>query len=297
MGNENTSLKSAIKHVVNYYAYFDYAPSLDELHLFLSIKTTKQILTKILQESIKNGEIITKNGRYALQGHRIFIEKYDGKKEISEHKMGSISLYLSVVSKFSVIQLVGLSGSIAMRDADPDDDIDLFIITKKSRMWTARFLCFFTAMILGLRRKRNQKKAANKVCLNLFFDERELLVPSYKRNEYTAHEVIQMKPLINKNHTYETFLRANNWVKDYFPNVSSSSLRARCGNLNFDLGIASPALKSRIAMTIGETIEIFLKIFQLFFINRHKTTEIITSTQLWFYPQDFEKKLKLKKLI
>ena len=32
----------------------------------------------------------------------------------------------------------------------------------------------------------------------MFFDERELSLPLAKRNNYTAHEVLQMKPLINK---------------------------------------------------------------------------------------------------
>ena len=36
----------------------------------------------------------------------------------------------------------------------------------------------------------------NKVCLNLFFDESDLAVPKFKRSEYVAHEVLQMKPLV-----------------------------------------------------------------------------------------------------
>jgi hypothetical protein len=44
---------------------------------------------------------------------------------------------------------------------------------------------------------------------------------------------------------------------------------------------------------LGDVVEYILKKFQLFLINRHRTKEIITKSQLWFHPDDFEKKIKL----
>ncbi len=38
-------------------------------------------------------------------------------------------------------------------------------------------------------------------------------------------------------------------------------------------------------------MEKILKGLQLYFINRHKTSEIILDTQLWFHPDDFGKKI------
>jgi hypothetical protein len=40
-----------------------------------------------------------------------------------------------------------------------------------------------------------------------------------------------------------------------------------------------------------DIFEQLARVFQLYFINKHKTKERISKTQLWFYPRDFEAKL------
>jgi len=42
---------------------------------------------------------------------------------------------------------------------------------------------------------------------------------------------------------------------------------------------------------LAEGIETLIKNLQLMLINRHKTSEIITDTQLWFFPDDYELKI------
>ncbi|MCS6956816.1 MAG: hypothetical protein NZM02_03175, partial [Patescibacteria group bacterium] len=42
----------------------------------------------------------------------------------------------------------------------------------------------------------------------------------------------------------------------------------------------------------GDWVENLLKKFQLSLINKHRTSEIITDSQLWFHPVDFEKKIR-----
>ena len=50
-----------------------------------------------------------------------------------------------------------------------------------------------------------------------------------------------------------------------------------------------------IAMNLrADDLESKLKKLQLQLINKHKTTELITDSQLWFHPDDFEKKLTKK---
>ena len=43
-----------------------------------------------------------------------------------------------------------------------------------------------------------------------------------------------------------------------------------------------------------DKVESVLKKLQLFSINKHKTSELITDSQLWFHPEDFEKKIKAR---
>lgn len=224
------------------------------------------------------------------------------KYQISKRKLNNwrYKAYIRLLSFFPQIRLVGLSGSISMMNAKEDDDIDLFIITAKNRLFTGRFVALVLAQLLGLRRHRQLAKldTVNKICLNLFFDESNLKVPKFKQTEFVGHEVLQMKPIINKDQTYEKFLNANEWVFKLFPNAihtiskikdQRSKTNSKFKTLSFKLGFNILTL---IFELLGGLLERLLKSFQLTFINRHRTTEIITSSQLWFHPDDFEKKIK-----
>jgi len=238
--------------------------------------------------------------------------QYSIGRKVSKRKLQNwpYRSYIKLLSLFPQIKLVGLSGSISMMNASEEDDIDLFIITAKNRLFTGRFIALVLAQILRLRRSRDSAKQflshesltsasrgplesekiafasshqhKNKVCLNLFFDESNLKVPKFKQTEFVGHEVLQMKPIIIKSNIYERFLKANEWVFRLFPNATPPVIPVKTG------------IQSKITLfiIISNKVEQTLKSFQLYFINKHKTTEIITSSQLWFHPDDFGKKIK-----
>ena len=262
-------MEKEIAKVIKYFSFFAYHPTLDEIHMFLRVKINKQKI------------------KYTQP-------QYSIRSKISKRKLQNwrFRAYIKLVSIFPQIKLIGLSGSISMMNAKEDDDIDLFIITAKNRLFTGRLIALVLAQILGLRRNRDSKKTtnyplptthyANKVCLNLFFDESNLKVPKFKQTEFVGHEVLQMKPLVVKDDIYNRFLGVNLWVYKLFPNAIVAVIPAKAGIQT----------KITLFMIIFNKVESFFKKFQLTSINRHRTTEIITSSQLWFHPDDFEKKMK-----
>jgi hypothetical protein len=260
------NINKEILKTIKYFSFFAYYPTLDEIHTFLQIKINKGELKKELDRL-----------KYTPP-------QYSIRRKISKRKLQNwrFKTYIKTLTAFPQIKLVGLSGSIAMMNADLDDDIDLFIIASKNRLFTARFLATVLAMIMGLKRKIEQYKAPKKICLNLFFDESNLTVPLSKKTEFVGHEILQMKPIIVKGDIYERFLKANRWVFKLFPNAKQIFNQFK--NLNFK--------NSKLSENLSDWVEYQLKKFQLQLINKHKTTEIITSTQLWFHPVDFGKKIK-----
>ena len=274
-------MEKEIISVLKYFSFFAYQPTLEEIHTFLPAKISKNEL------------------KMELDRLKYTPPQYSIERKISKRKLKNwrFKVYVKLLSFFPQIKLVGLSGSIAMMNARTDDDIDLFIITAKNRLFTGRFIALILAQILGLRRKRDYTTLMrphssciykNKVCLNLFFDESNLKVPKFKQTEFVGHEVLQMKPIINKNYTYEKFLEANKWVFELFPNAKSQI------NYKYYSGVipVKTGIQTKITLFgISDRIEQILKNFQLLLINKHKTTEIITNSQLWFHPDDFGKKI------
>jgi hypothetical protein len=220
--------------------------------------------------------------RYTARGYTTFFKTWKDRYDNSNKKMDTLFTFVHNVEYLPVIQLIGLSGSLSMYNGKKDDDIDLFIITRKNRLWTTRFVTLLLAQFMGVRRKRGVMTAKDKICMNLFFEETDLRLPTMKHTEYTAHEVLQMRPLINRGDTYVRFLDANKWVFDLFPNA------ARGRRIPYQLsrgGIHIPFL--------GDVLEYILRRFQLYVMKTHRKDERITKTQLWFFPDDFEKKIKI----
>lgn len=318
------NFEAEILQTIRYFSFFNYPPTFTEIHTFLKKKTTKKSLASILEKMEGKKLIATrifnfkkytppqysitrhlqaksKNNNVAMkpfskaQGKQF--NKWKKKYEFSQQKLHNLRfrIYIKLLSLFPQIQLIGLSGSVAMMNVNEKDDIDIFIISQKNRIWTARCISMLLAQSMGIRRKRrtysrrpSQIGYKDKVCLNLFFDKSNLTVPKHKQTEYVAHEVLQMKPLVQRGDIYMRLIDANRWVFDIFPNAKSRFTQI-VTQKNADS--VDKLYHPRVSVSISDWIELLLKKFQLILINRHQTTEIITDTQLWFFPEDFEHKI------
>lgn len=287
-----------VYEVLTYFAVFDYPVTSDQLHLFFQQKIPKEELLSIVDDMVKarkilKNEITRKDSLnyYALLPHRIHFAKRTAREKISKSKLGRTALFIRLMGIVPIIKLIGLSGSLAMNNATQEEDIDLFIITEKNRIFTGRLIALFLASALGMRRRRNDKRAPDRLCLNLFFDMHALTVPPNKKNVYIAHEIVQMVPLFMRAGVYKEFITANKWVFEYFPNARAVKMEDR------RLKIDGEDRRLIDLSLIGDLVEAILKRIQLFLINRHKTTEIITDHQLWFFPRDFEKELRKKGIV
>jgi len=277
-------MEQKLNKVLSYFKIFDYYPNFEEIYTFFPEKINENMLKRL------------------IKAKKYTPPQYSIRAKISAKKLQNwrFKLYMTILSVLPQVKLVGLSGSIAMKNAKLDDDIDLFIITKKDRLFTARFLATIVAIIMGLKRNVGLQKAPGKVCLNLFFDESNLIVPKEKKTEFVAHEILQMKPIINKENTYQRFLQANKWVFKIFPNALNPKLKSQMSDQiqnskikKLGFRILNFICHLDFVILIFNIIEFFLKDLELYLIRKHQTTEIITDNQLWFHPVDFGKKLKI----
>lgn len=126
---------------------------------------------------------------------------------------------------FPTIKLVAVTGALAMRNSDLTDDIDLIIVTSPHTLWLTRLLVvplislFFKRRYPATIHDPRSKIYKDAICMNLWLDTTALAVPQPQRNLYTAHEVAQVLPLFNRDHTHQHFLAANSWINDYLPNI------------------------------------------------------------------------------
>lgn len=295
-------MEKAVIDVLTYFKFFSYAPSFEEIYTFLPIKTTKQELRRLLDLMVQSERLIKKRVStshifdlrlltfncllYTLPPHGIFFDKRVDRARISRKKIDKAMSCVQLLARIPSIQLIGLSGGVAMMNAQYQDDIDFFVITSSGRLWTTRIYILGGAELCGVRRKRTSRRVKDSFCFNLFFEETDLSVPKEKHNLYVAHEIVQMKPIVMKKGVYNRFLMANQWVLRFFPNKQFFGSAQ-----DFQYTNRSNEYKKNTNY-IGNAVEFLCKKIQLIIMDRHRTTERISDTQLWFFPRDFEKKLR-----
>lgn len=275
-------MKAHLLTVFDYFAYFSYAPSFSEIHTFFPRKISVKTLKEYLAKEVSDGSLVllshnryfraSRSDSYTIPQYSIFSRKTIKKV---------IQRYLDVLTLIPLVRFVGVTGASAMNGYRINDDLDLCIVTKKGFMWTTRFLVVCIAKILGIHSRTG-------VCLNLFFDERNLIIPVAKRNSYIAHELIQMKSIIDKDLIHEGFFQSNSWIAHYYPNIRMK--------LSPKIHYESHAAYNYFFSVITH-VDRWFKLIQLPIIKRNKTALFISPHQLWLFKYDFEKKLKRQGLV
>ena len=96
-----------------------------------------------------------------------------------------------------------------MNACHKDSDIDLFIITRKNRLWSVRIFLTLILSILGQR--KTTKKHAGKFCLSFFITEDALSLEhiAIENDVYLEYWVETLKPILNRNKCFEKFMKKN----------------------------------------------------------------------------------------
>lgn len=276
------SSKKGILRTLAYSDIFDYPLTTDELWRFLisSEKIEKASFEKELASL--SPLLAVKNGWYCFSERREIIGKRRQREKESKAKFYLAQKLAAYLSLIPTVYLIGISGALAMRNADKTDDIDFFIITKKNTLWITRLLLLGILEVLGKRRRRNERYAPNKICLNMLIDESALCLSKERQDLYNAHEVLQMMPVFERNNMYKKFIGANIWVKKFLPNAFR--YRARLINIqNHIKSFISVVLRLILRFSVFEFLAMQL---QLWYIGKHKTRETIKDNFLAFHPKD-----------
>ncbi len=267
---------------------YEFSPGvlISDLYVFFPKKISYDYFFLLLKKLQEKKIIFIKNDFIYLKISDI--KKSRLHQNIAKKKLcrRSFKIFLFLLSCMPVIKYCGISGSLAYGRAKESDDIDLFIITAGNFLWTARFTANIIALICGVKRKRGLSQAPDKVCLNLFFSESRLSISKDKQTEFVAREIIKLKTVFDKKDIYKDFILKNLWILKFFPNF-------RIDITDKDRTIASKDKVSNIFIYF----ESLLRKLQILFMKRDKIRdEIISDTQLWFFPEDFTSRyIKLRK--
>ena len=197
-----------MQRTLHYFDFFDHALSLEELHRFLSVPASVVDVRDSVERAVAEGLVYSGNGYYGLREETVALRaQYEA---LNARKMRSARRMSRLIRMFPFVRGVYLSGSLSKLGVQSkEDDLDFFILTAPSRVWTAKLLLIAFKKVFLLDSEKY-------FCINLLMDETKLEVA--KRNLYTATEVVTLVTL-RGSAGKDRFLAANRWVQTYFPNV------------------------------------------------------------------------------
>ncbi len=188
------------------------------------------------------------------------------------------------------VRSVSVANNVALDNAHPGSDIDLFITVQPGRLWTARFLV--TAMTNLLGRRRYEEYVARRICLSFYctdnvIDFEPLAISG--GDLYLANWLLSLGTLWRHDadpREYTTpiasrFLPHNPWVRELFPQREPSTLTRRRQVLGMTARGARLGQKMGelvLASKIGAALERRMRRKQLAHMGKQVPTEIKTRT-------------------
>ncbi len=253
---------------------------------------------KLFQDLLKLKQLITFDKNYIfLKERKKLIKIRERRGKVSKAKLKKADKIIKKISLIPTIKFIGISGALSMRNSEEKDDIDIFVITQNNFVWTTRLLMVLSLMLLGVYRRNNSGNHKDKICLNMILDENNMIFKENSWNLYTAHEIIQLIPLFERDGVYTNFIKANNWYKNFLPNAipaKNNYLKKKTSYYDY------------IFITFLKIIfiEKILKFIQIRYMQKKITNEIIKIGFLAFHTfnykdyilANYNKKLKKYKL-
>jgi len=281
---KNPPLRATLQALV-YADYFSFPLTKEELwqRLICPPLISKRRWEKNLVRWVKEGKLATDGDYYFLPGREKNVWKRRRGEAVWRQKWPLVQKAARWLAKIPSVWLVALTGNLAAGVARPADDIDLMIITAPQTLWLTRFLIYLILSLARLPvRRPGEPEVANKLCLNLFLDAADLRLEPKWHNLFVAHEIVLLRPLVNKRKIYQSFLAANLWARKFLPYGLPYGLP--CGLPKKKKRFFSPPFPSSLLNRFC------FKLQRLYMQGKPPATKI-SLTQAFFHPQDASRKI------
>jgi hypothetical protein len=274
-------MEKAILRTLAYADIFDYPLTEEEIWRWMigeqaTSNRQKEIEKRLKENSYLLSHISYRQGFYSLKGRENIVALRKKRERFSASKLKLAEKVAGILRLIPWVKMVGVTGALAMKNSDKEDDIDLLIITSKNRLWLTRGLVVSFLRLTGLYRRPGKIK--NKICPNMLLDENHLAIPKKERDLFSAHEVCQLRPIFVRENTYSRFLQENSWAKKFLPNaLDLKILKGKTSKNN--------KLITNYQLPIT-WLEAFARKLQLSYMQSRRTNEVVEPGRIRFHPED-----------
>jgi hypothetical protein len=225
-----SALEQSILAALAYHDVFEYPLTVEEIwkRLYVEfawdVKDVAAATPADVEHALRSSalaEHIDRAGAYvSLKGRSINVATRIERKVANERKWRRAKRVSGFLRFVPFVQFIGVVNSLALDNARPESDIDLFIVVKRRRLWLTRAVVTVLTHLMGVR--RHHDRVSDRVCLSFYVSERamdleQLSHPAIERDVYLHNWITQVVPMFERNGCWSKFLAANMWVTAHVP--------------------------------------------------------------------------------
>ncbi|MCC7197753.1 hypothetical protein IT413_06210 [Candidatus Peregrinibacteria bacterium] len=209
------SLPECIRSTLCFFDLFDYPLTFDELRYYLLC--TKHYSDEEIFEALKKcSSVVFRDGFYCLVGSEGHVNSRKVRAVIAGEYNKKLRRFLPFIRLVPFVKMVAVCNTLAIGCPTAKSDIDLFIISKKDRIFIVRTLTAILFHILGVR--RHGEKVAGRFCLSFFISEEKMNLQDLLKGKddiYFMYWFRTLRPLYGLE-VFQKLLQSNEWAKTYF---------------------------------------------------------------------------------
>ena len=212
--------------------HFHSAYTRSQVYQFLGVNLERPVFEKRLDRLLGNLCLVEVDGRLYMPGAALDLpHRYRERMGCSLRLFNDHRSDLRRLAAIPWIQFIGMTGANSFESCQEADDIDLFVITDRDRLW-------LTYLVIKAATRLMRKRGV--LCFNYLIDEDHLQLPT--RSYFAAVQMVQMIPIYGTAQQ-AMLLRANRWVFDFLPNANRQiALRREYSLVPYRRRSALPAL-------------------------------------------------------
>lgn len=220
-------LKDRIYATLVFFDLFDAPVTIEQLQFYLMGPPASAVEIKCAVQ--EDNRIVIKDNLFLLHGREEIVQDWSERQILAQQYWGKVQRYMPFIRRLPFLRVVAVCNTLAFGVPNSRSDIDLFIITKPGRIFTARVMVTLILWLLGVR--RHGKKIAGRFCLSFFVSEdamnlQPLLLKPDKNTPYDIYMVYWLRSLVpcQGQKKFQQFYERNGWINDFFSSNTTLGL-------------------------------------------------------------------------
>lgn len=224
----NLTLEQSIISTLGFFSTMKRPLTVKELHLYLWRKTENlenlcEYLSLLKAKKIISSLNLKIEERtctyYTLSKTENIFEHYKANIKLRNKLLKKAKHIIHLINWIPYIEQIYLCNSLAFGASKPGSDIDLFIITKKNRLFFCR--TFVTIILSIFKLRRHDEDIAEQICLSFYAEEQRLNLEKLKLEDdiYLIYWIANLK-LLSSKYVYENIIEINDWILKFVPQLA-----------------------------------------------------------------------------